>query len=167
MPTYSNDPRERAAEEKCVADVAAYGLHVMHVGGDNDWPEFAYTVGLWRTFEQAELIILGLPQDAAHAILNYVADLARDGRRFHAGDVAEDVLDDHPIQFRAVPPAQGRAHFGWARWYHAPDAFPTLQLVYPDMQGRWPWDPDASDGFRAQQPVLELTPLPEWARRAR
>ncbi len=32
---------------------------------------------------------------------------------------------------------------------------PVLQLVYPDKQGRWPWDADVREGFRDSQPVLE------------
>ena len=61
--------------------------------------------------------------------------------------------------FRALPKAHFRAHLGAAIWAHEGEDFEAVQLVWPDKQGRWPWD-DAREGFRALQPVLERLPAP-------
>ena len=163
MPIFSKKPDERAAEEKCVSDVETHGLHVKKVLGDDEYPEFAYTVGLFQSFQQPEVIVLGLPLESAHRILNHLADLMRDGLRVDAGVSTDAVLEGFPVTFRTVPADHVRAHFTWDRWYYHPDSFPTVQLVYPDHEGRWPWDPDAAEDFRLQQPILEQSALPGWA----
>ena len=167
MRKYSDDPRKRSAEEKCEADIQQYGLHVLKVAGDNEWPDFAYSIGLFDSFEHPEVIILGLPGDVAHRILNGLADILRSGKRFADGDESDDLLEGYPCRFLAVPPEQVVAHFGWAMWYYDGRAFPTLQLVYPDREGHWPWDGHVSSGFLAQQPILNAVPMPSWATRSR
>ena len=81
--------------------------------------------------------------------------------------MVDGLLDGFQVTFRPVPMDHAVAHFGWAFWYYDGETFPTLQLVYPSTAGIWPWDANASDSFRADQPVLETTPLPDWARGAR
>ena len=167
MPRLSEDPQERAREEKCLADIAQHDLHVLRVHGDDAWPEFTYSVGLYRQFKLPEVIIVGLRGELAHWMLNELAARARAGERFQAGDMVDGLLDGFQVTFRPVPMDHAIAHFGWAFWYYDGGKFPTLQLVYPTTAGIWPWDANASDSFRAEQPVLETTPIPDWARGAR
>jgi Domain of unknown function (DUF4262) len=166
MPKLSDDPKERAGEEKCLADVERHGLHVIKVHGDAEWPEFTYSVGLYRTFGLPEVIIVGLRAELAHWILNELAARARAGERFQAGDMLDGLLEGFLVTFRPVSPEHVAAHFGWALWFYDHELFPTLQLVFPSTAGVWPWDPDASEFLRTQQPLLETAPLPEWARAA-
>jgi hypothetical protein len=166
MPNLSTDPKERASEEKCLADIEHYGLHVMRIAGDEEWPAFTYSVGLYRTFGLPEVIILGLRQDLAHSILNELATRARRGERYRVGDMLDGLLEGFQVTFRRVSPEHVVAHFGWALWYYDGQPFPVLQLVFPTTAGIWPWDPDASEFVRTQQPLLETAPLPEWVRTA-
>jgi hypothetical protein len=166
MPILSDDPKFRASEEKCLADVATYGLHVIKVLGDNEWPEFTYSIGLYHTFQIPEIIILGLPSDLAHSVLNEIASRARDGERFQTTDTVTGLLEGFPVVFRSVPEAHIEPHFGWARWFYDGQPFPALQLVWPTTSGIWPWEERASDDFRARQPILENADVPAWARRA-
>ena len=166
MPTFSTDPQQRAAEAQCVADVERYGLHVIKVLGADDEPDFAYSVGLFRTFDHPEVIILGLRLETMHRLLNDVAGELRTGRRFAAGDVSDGFLDDYDVAFRTVPERQYRPYLGWATWFNDGLQYPALQLVYPDRERRWPWEPGVDEGFRRQQPVLDLEPVPAWARDA-
>lgn len=164
MPTLSADPARRATEEKILADVEACGLHVRRIKGDDEYPEFAYSVGLARTPGQAEVIVVGLPADTAQSLINRVADLVDEGRRFAAGDTADDIADGFPVQFRAVTKAQAEVHLRWAQWLHGDAPFDVVQLVYPDRHGRWPWDASTDTAFRWQQPLLDAKKLPAWAR---
>lgn len=166
MPHLSDDPKERASEDKCLADIEQYGLHVMKVMGDKDWPEFTYSVGLYHNFEVPEIIILGLRSDLAHWILNELADRARRGERFQAGDTLEGLLDGFPVQLRTVRKEQIEPHSGWALWFYDGRPFPVLQLVWPTTSGVWPWENPASDDFRKRQPLLETADVPAWALRA-
>lgn len=166
MPTFSTDPRERASEERCVADVERYGLHVLKIGAEVDSPTFAYSVGLYHTFGHPELIILGLDLDVMHRLLNDVAAALRAGRRYSAGDVSDEFVEGYPVTFRTVPRRQYAAYLGWANWFHGGLEYPVLQMIYPDRERRWPWEEGVSDGFRRNQPVLENEPVPAWARRS-
>ena len=167
MRKYSDDQRKRSAEEKCEADIQRYGLHVLKVAGDNEWPDFVYSIGLFHSFDHPEVIILGLPGGVAHDILNSLVDVLRSGKCFADGDETDDLLEGYSCRFLVVPPEQVVAHFGWAMWYYDGRAFPTLQLVYPDREGRWPWDAGVSPSFLAQQPILNAVPVPAWATRSR
>jgi hypothetical protein len=93
MRKYSDEPEERAAEEQCERDIQSYGLHILKVTGDDEWPEFAYTVGLFHSFNHPEVIVLGLPGETAQAILNNLADVIRSGKRFAAGDQSDDLVE--------------------------------------------------------------------------
>jgi hypothetical protein len=59
-----------------------------------------------------------------------------------------------------VPKSHYRNRLGAALWAYEGDGFDAVQLVWPDKQGRWPWQDDVRDGFRALQPVLERLPPP-------
>ena len=166
MPHLSDDPKARLGEEKCLADIEQYGLHVMKVGGDNEWPEFAYSVGLYHTFQVPEIIILGLGTELAHWILNEIADRARRGERLQIGDTLEGPLEGFPVRLRGVREEQIEPHFGWARWFYDGRQFPALQLVWPTTSGVWPWEHGATEELRHQQPLLESADVPAWARRA-
>lgn len=165
MRTYSDNPRQRSAEQQCEEDIQRYGLHILKVAGGNEWPEFAYSVGLFQSFAHPEVIILGLPGDIAQDILNGLADVIRSGKRCAPEDETEDLVERYPCKFLDVPFEQMFAHFGWAIWYYDDRMFPVLQLVYPDRMGRWPWESGVSPEFASQQPVLRTTPVPVWAKR--
>ena len=164
MPTFSADPQERALEERCVADVEQYGLHVIKVSAEPDSPAFAYTVGLCRTFGHPEVIMFGLGLDTMHQLLNDLADAIREGYRFDSGDVSDRLLDGYDVTFRTVPERQYAAYLGWAIWFNDGHEFPALQMIYPDRERRWPWADGVAEGFRLNQPLLERAPFPSWAR---
>jgi hypothetical protein len=160
---YSVNPKQRSAEQKCEEDIQRYGLHILKVADGNNWAEYAYTVGLFQTYGHPEAIVLGLPGDVAHGVLNCLADVIRSGKQFAPGEQTEDLLEGYPCKFLEIPFEQMFAHFGWAIWYYDDRAFPVWQLVYPDRAGRWPWEPGVSPGFISQQPVLSKVPVSAWA----
>ena len=45
-----------------------------------------------------------------------------------------------------------------ACWAYEGEEFPVVQLVWPDKQGRWPWEDGVRAGFRDAQPVLAMRP---------
>ena len=149
-----------------MAHVQRYGLHVLKIGAEDDSPSFAYTAGLYRTFAHPEVIILGLGLDTMHQLLNDVAASVREGRRFAAGDVTDEILEGYDVTFRAIPERHYRPYLGWANWFNEGLAYPALQLIYPDRERRWPWELGVTESFRRNQPVLETEPVPAWARDA-
>ncbi|MBX3463172.1 MAG: DUF4262 domain-containing protein [Planctomycetes bacterium] len=142
------------AEQQVLDDVEQSGLHVAHQPARGDLPAGSHSVGLWEHFEQPEVLVFGLPDEVAAALLEALADEVDAGRRFHDGERHEGLLQDYPVRFVAVPRERLADVLPTACWAYDGDDFPAVQLVWPDKQGRWPWDPAARDGFAARQPVL-------------
>jgi hypothetical protein len=163
MPELSSDPRHRAAEEKCIADVAQYGLHIINVPAGEQSPGFAYTVGLPHSFSHPEIIVFGLRRETMHTLLNDAAELIREGHRFSAGEVTSALLEGYACTFRNVPETQQGAYLGWAQWFNDYGELQVLHMIYPDREGHWPWEKGVSEAFQQLQPVLETAPVPDWA----
>ena len=147
-----------------LAEVATHGWIVMRISADGPGPDFAYSIGLVRTYGHPEVIVVGLPLDVAQRIINDLGKAVRDGARFRAGEISDAFLKDYDVTFRAVPGYQYGAYLGWGRRVYGDSDFPVLQLIYPDRAGRWPWQDGVSLQFRALQPVLADESEPPWAR---
>ena len=146
------------ADRKLFDDIDEFGVHIVHVPDDEGAPGFSFTVGLWHTFEQPEVVVFGLPEDVAHDLLNAIADDAAEDKKFLPGTRHEGVLVGYPVRFFDVPKDRYDDYLGSAVWAYEGSDFPCVQLVWPDKQGRWPWEPGARDGFAASQPVLGRPP---------
>jgi hypothetical protein len=141
-------------ERKVLADVEEHGLHIVHIPTDDDGPGYSFTIGLWHNFEQPEVVVFGLPMEVAEELLNALADDADGGKRFLADERHEGLLVGYPVRFVAVPVELHGEFLGTAVWAYAASEFPCVQMVWPDKQGRWPWEPGVRDGFAQAQPVL-------------
>ncbi len=141
-------------QQEVLADVDEQGVHVVHVPRDGgEGPSYSYTVGLWESFQQPEVVVFGMPEDVAQDLLDALADDASEGRVFQAGERHDGLLVGYPVRFFAVPPALKASHFDVIAWAYEGADVPVVQLVWPDKQGRWPWDADVRDGFAEAQPV--------------
>lgn len=141
-------------ERKALEDIVEYGVHIVHVPESDDGPAFSFTIGLWHQFGQPEVIAFGLPEDVAHELLNAIADEADDGRMFRDGEKHDGLLVGYAVRFVAVPRSAHGTYLGLCEWAYDGEPFECVQLVWPDKQGRWPWDASAREGFRDSQPVL-------------
>ena len=142
-------------ERKAIADVQTHGWHVLKVMEDNDGPAFAYTVGLYHSFGHPELIVVGLPLEVGHSVLNIAGESIRRGVQYSAGTKSEELLEDRACTFRRMPESQYRHYLGWDLWFYEGAAFPALQLIWADQEGRWPWETRVAPGARERQPVIE------------
>lgn len=149
--------------ERIRSDVAEYGWSVMKVSNDRG-PDFAYSIGMYRTFGHPELLMFGLEIDTMHQLLNDAGEAVRSGARFQNGRETDVLLDGYSVIFRTVPEFQYPGHLGWATEYYGGEAFPALQIVYPDRTGAWPWQDGVDADFSSGQPVLADIGIPSWAR---
>lgn len=133
-------PGVRGHGARLVELVRRYGWAVQHVlPGAGDEPAFSYTVGLARV-GLPELVVFGHGQDCAHDLLNAVAGRLWDGAPYRDDALVDDVLARGSLMLvRAVDTTR---HLVWAhelaagRW-----PVEAWQLVLPDAEGRWPWEP--------------------------
>lgn len=142
------------AEAKLLALIKEHGWAIQLVGSGDGEPEFAYTVGLVRAFDHPEIIIFGQKFQLMKGLLNFCGEEIRRGERFENGKDEDGILGDYTVTFRSVPASQYPTYVGWAAWFNQDWNFPVLQLIYPDLEGRWPWDEGVHPGFVNQQPVL-------------
>ena len=145
-------------ERRIIADVDRFGWHVILVADDSEGTDegfdFAYSVGLFEGFKHPELLVIGLPKQVAHEVLNLLGERVKKGERFANGDVVEDVIDGYAVTFVEVEQGHYADYVGCGVWFYTGSGFPLLQVVWPDKKKRYPWDKDASEGFCEAQPLL-------------
>jgi hypothetical protein len=137
-------------------DVAKYGWHVVAVvpRPDESFPPFAFTVGLFETYQHPELIVFCLPMKIAHAVFSTCVERIEEGATFVDGQVRSDVLNKYRAAFSTVDPSFYSEYLGTAIGFYDHLDFPVLQLVWPDRNDHFPWEPHCDANFAEEQPVL-------------
>ena len=155
-----NREAKDAEEAKALADIEAYGCHILHVLEEADKAPFTYSVGIEHNFGAPELIVIGLKREVAQFIINDYCRRVRSGEVFQPGQRTSGFIEGFDCQFGAVDIGHYREHFGWDIWFYDGFDFRVMQLIYPTVDGIWPWDEKASDWFRVWQPLLDIPPAP-------
>ena len=141
----------------CKADIDAGGHTVAAIVGDETGCDWAYSIGLTRSYGHPELIVVGLEAPFAGAIIEVLSRRVAEGERFIPGS---SIVLDGGLEFRLhlVDPlwcsrgdwfVLGREVMSaWGeRW-------PTsIQLTWSDADGVFPDRPGDPD-WTFRQPVL-------------
>jgi hypothetical protein len=157
----------RGRVERVRADIERYGLHVTGViptaNADLPYP-FTYTTALEVPYGHPELLVVGIPPELAHQVINAAVAQIKEGKRY--GEGTHDVLQGFPVYARRVPddPDTYDELFGECVRACGGRDFDVLQLVLPDKQRRFPWDPDCGPAYvRTQNGEglgVSLAPVP-------
>jgi hypothetical protein len=148
------DDRDR----KILADVKRVGWSVMLIPEDDEGPGFAYSLGFLHSFGCPEVIVFGLPIEVGHGVINQIGRLMQDGRRFRLDVEENDVAEGYPSRFLEVGAEHYEEYLGYASWLNRTTEYPVLQCVWPDRNGRFPWEPDVQPYVRNAQPLLGPIP---------
>lgn len=142
-------------ERNIHAHIEKHGCSVTSVfDAKGEEPPFSYSIGIATTTTAPELIVIGLNKDIGHWLINEYNRRVKAGESFVPGTLYSGFLEGHSIQFGVVA-RENRAHYMRSTyWLHGNADFDALQLIWPSVEGIWPWDPEASDWFRSQQPLL-------------
>ena len=139
-----DDPGRDAGIVQTVRD---HGWCSLRVVGTLD---FAYTVGLWHTFRRPEIVMVGLQGENMQHWLNDCVHLGRDQGWPEPLVPFPGVLGGFETQLRPVHESWNDSLFGTIhRFYRT--FMPVQQLVWPDRNGTWPWEPDATPSSRTRQ----------------
>ena len=146
------DPQER----DFVAIVREHGWHRMNVFPDEegDAPGFSYTTGFWLGFEAPEVVVFGLSSEVAGSILWDLYRELENGVRFEAGVRVPGLIQNMDVVFAPVARSHYRERLGWTSWFYGGEIFPSLQLIWPDRAGLFPWEAGADPAFARFQPDL-------------
>ncbi|HEY1133481.1 MAG TPA: DUF4262 domain-containing protein [Nocardioides sp.] len=148
------------------AQARVHGHAVVAVTGDGEGPSFAYTVGL-AAFEHPELLVAMENQEVAHALLNDLGFLVRDGRaRFDTAAVfPADPEGRYDAVAAPVPPMVAAEHATMADAVARATGWPApvavAQVHVMDADRLWPWE--TSPRFGPPVPGTVLTAVPDVA----
>ncbi len=150
-------PRNKAEnefEQSLLDNIRQFGWHCNAVGSTDEGPGFAYTVGVFESYSHAELITFGLPPQDAHRMFSKIIELAKEGRL--TVEDRESGLHAIGEAWRFLPLSRNQVEDVALStlWYYDEDDSPIWQVVWPDADGRFPWEtPNAND-----QPLLGESP---------
>jgi hypothetical protein len=136
--------------------IGRIGWAVQGVPGDEQWPSWAYSIGLWHTFRVPELALFGLSLPNMAAIINALGCRVADGGTIAADDRIEGVC---PCTFAIRP-----VHDSWrtTSLFAVSDTIygylrsAYQQVIWPDRHGSLPWEPGFEARFEGLQPLLWL-----------
>ncbi|MCC6372752.1 MAG: DUF4262 domain-containing protein [Bacteroidia bacterium] len=142
------------SDKKLHSDIESHGWHVLKVLADDTGPEFCYSVGLYKTFNHPEILIVGLNLDLAHSLINNIGEDIRAGKIFLSGQFYSNILENFKCLLYDVDKSYYDEYFGYANWYYANKDFPVLQCIYPTVNGVFPWDKNWPEEIKNLQPIL-------------
>ena len=132
------------------------GWAVQGVPADRQVPSWAYSVGIWHTFRGPELSIFGLSLYNMASIINVLGRRVADGVPVAAGDLIDDV-SRCPFTIRPVHSSwRATSLFAVSNTIYGYLRPAYLQVVWPDLKGRWPWERGHDPRCADRQPMLWL-----------
>ncbi|MBK8115773.1 MAG: DUF4262 domain-containing protein [Candidatus Accumulibacter sp.] len=142
-------------ERNILQHIEEYGCSVTSVFDPQKVePPFSYSIGIARSSGAPELIIIGLSSKLSHWMVNEYNRRIRSGEQFLPGVLYLGFLEGFAVQFGPVAREHRAEYMRSACWLHGGSEFDALQLIWPSTSGVWPWDAEASDWLRANQPLL-------------
>lgn len=143
-------------DQKVLADIEKYGwsdISVFPVKAD-DPVAFNYTVGFWGR-EHPEVVMLGLPHELMHGVLGVVYNQVKAGTRFNPDMFYSFVLSGYKCAFVEVVNVVEDTDYPLSMAVHLEGDIKAVQLVWPDQDGRFPWD-------KAWDPKMKQPLLGPW-----
>lgn len=133
------------------------GWTVMAVFGTPNQPGFAYTVGL-SDHSQPELMVIGLPPQTAHYVLNKMAKMATGNSLPNPRGLVHEVTNT-PLSLRQDDDeaTMGELCRFAQQWSEEQRGRPCriMQVIYPDEAGKFPWEAGCDPTVRdIQDPAL-------------
>ena len=114
------------------SNIEKFGLQVIMVNSTSYFPSFAYSIGLTESYNYPEIICFGLSNDLGHAIVNDIAELIKNGEKFEAGKISDEIFKDSRAAFINVDIRNIEDYFGAALNYFGDKSFDALQVVWTD-----------------------------------
>ena len=150
---------DRLTKERIASDIEKHGWHVGWLTNSNYVPDYAMTIGLYKSFGHPEIIIFGLKPTVMHHLLNDIGNNIKNGKTFKPGQDYYELLDKYSVRFIEVAKDYYGDYLGYCNWFNG-NAFqyPCLQLVWPDLSGYFPWEDEFNESWYRMQPLLNRNP---------
>jgi len=153
------EDRKEAYHTKLLADISEPGWTVIGVfpneGVENQYC-FAYTIGLYKNYGHPEIIMTGLQIPTMHSILNIAGTQIKKSQAFNPEDRFANLISKFDVKFAWVDKKYYVSHLGQAQWYYENDDFSTMQLIWPDADGKFSDEEGFEEEYRDYQPMLTI-----------
>jgi hypothetical protein len=150
-------PGLSAPDAKVLGDIQTVGWHITGVFArkNEKGPEWAFSIGLFHSFQHPEVVVFGLPFARCMDTVNVIGKEVQKGKRYEPGGEYTDILQDpYRCVFREVDRQHYSDYVGYALWFYEDDPFPLMQCFWPDKKGLFPWNDGCNDYVRNAQPLL-------------
>ncbi len=134
-------------DKRALDNIEKYGCHILQIMEGEFNPPFSYSIGIQKTSNAPELIIVGLKNNLSGWIINEYCRRVSNGERFIENRYYEGFIGGFSVTFKKVNKEHYKEYLGWALWLYKNDNFEVLQMIYPTTSGVWPWDPQAPQDF--------------------
>lgn len=129
---------------------------VIGVFHENPEKNFSYSIGM-RHYGKPEIIVCGLPLETSKIVINNANRTAKDGNVvYQDGQFDNNILDGFPVAYVDVSEKNKRKYLVQAYSHYESWAFPAVQMVWPDTNGKFPWDEEYEEKFKYQPVLKEL-----------
>ncbi|RFS21335.1 DUF4262 domain-containing protein [Chitinophaga silvatica] len=132
-----------------------YGCFIVLIEADDYLPAFAYTIGLYQKFNHPELIAFGLSTDQLGDLLNIGCAKITNGSSLTPGILYDNFIQNYKVQFLEVHKTYYSDYMGVTNLFYDTENYPSLQLVWPDKQSRFPWEIGFNPDWKFKQPLLD------------
>ena len=95
LPEFQMRSAQDDQDRKLLTDIESVGWHVVHINADEEGPSFTFSVGFYYTFQQPEILIMGLRPEAAHALLGIAVVQMAGGKIFKPFERIPDFAQDY------------------------------------------------------------------------
>ena len=144
------------SEQQILDNIEAFGFSIIHVLDSIEnqvaMPGFSYSIGLFKSYQLPELLIIGLDQELRHTLIDNISIDYQEGTGLEIGAFNADIVEHFDCLVVPVEQQHYAEYLTWARWFYKSNEFPVIQVVYPDTLGLFPWDKDFSRFIK--QPIL-------------
>jgi hypothetical protein len=134
-----------------------FAIEVVGPVADSDPPQagYTYTVNLPAVVEFPDVVVFGLTPVAARGLIGLVRDTLASGVEIPVGVELVGLLDNElRCCFAPVELTEWAPLFATAQAWYGGDGFAMVQLVYPDRNGFFPYEPGFDQHLRYAQPVI-------------
>lgn len=145
---------DQETEESIKRIVDQHGWFVGKLPATDYLPSFCYTIGLWKNYQHPELISFGLTPDTLGAILNIGGEMVEGGQRLEPNQEYDEFFEQGTAMILDVDERNLGDYFGYGLWYNG-GAFPAMQIVWKDRNGKFPWEDGFEEEFIYRQPLLD------------
>lgn len=148
------------SDKRIIANVQHAGCQVMAIGADRrvGTPDYIYTIGFHVSYEQPEILVLGVNGETGGRIVDAL------NKRFRAGlpletDMLIPALDNsRDFKFREVPRERYVDYVGYTVWFYGRTLeFRLLQALWPDQSGLFPGKAGCDKRTEALQTLRNLS----------